>query len=245
MPVYVNQDITYLFGSMSIAGNAKSAIITNSVQELDTTSLASTGWTTRIGGNKSGEFALELMADFDAGTLDDTIWPYINTNADAPQSLAIGSAEGSTAYVWSGLNTAYTPVMGAPGELAMASLSGVADGPIARGTLMHTTGTARTTTGNGTIRQLGSVAASQRLYANLHVAAMSGTAAPTLIVKVQSDDAVGFTTPTDRITFSTATGKTTQATNVAGAITDTFWRVTWTITGTTPSFAFGVSAGII
>lgn len=244
MAVYVNQDITYLFGSMSIAGNAKSAVINSTAQSLDTTSLATTGWSTFIGGNKSGDFSLDLMADFDAGTLDDTIWTYITANTDAPQSLAIGSAEGSTAYVWNGLNTAYTPVMGAPGELAMASLSGVANGPIARGMLMHTTGTARTATGTGTARLLGAVTASQRIYANLHVTAASGTT-PTLVVKVQSDDNAGFTSPVDRITFTTATGKTAQATNVAGAITDTYWRVTWTLTGTTPSFTFGVSAGII
>jgi hypothetical protein len=44
--------------------------------------------------------------------------------------------------------------------------------------------------------------------------------------------------------FTAATGLTSQAASVLGAVTDQWWRVIWTITGTTPSFTFAVSAGI-
>jgi hypothetical protein len=49
-----------------------------------------------------------------------------------------------------------------------------------------------------------------------------------------------------RITFTTATGRTSQMLSVAGAITDDYWRVSYTIGGTGgPTFAFAVTAGII
>jgi hypothetical protein len=60
-----------------------------------------------------------------------------------------------------------------------------------------------------------------------------------------------MSSPTDRLTFTTTSGLTTgtpvahdQFGSVAGAITDTWWRVVYTITGTLPVFSFVVAAGI-
>jgi hypothetical protein len=89
------------------------------------------------------------------------------------------------------------------------------------------------------------VSASQKMYAALHVRSVSGTN-PTLDVVVQSDT-VGFPSATSRITFSQATATTNrhQFSSVAGAITDDYWRVSYTIGGTgTPTFSFAVTVGI-
>jgi hypothetical protein len=82
------------------------------------------------------------------------------------------------------------------------------------------------------------------MYANLHVFSVAGTSGPTLTVKLQSSVDNTFGAPTDRITFTGATAISGQSGSVAGAITDTWWRVVWTITGTNPSFLFAASAGI-
>ena len=81
------------------------------------------------------------------------------------------------------------------------------------------------------------------MYAGLHITAASGTT-PTLVVKVQSDDNAGFTSATDRITFTSANSIGGQWSSVAGAVTDDYWRVTWTVGGTSPSFTFVVALGI-
>ena len=139
----------------------------------------------------------------------------------------------------------YTPIEGAPGELAMGKLSASSStGPVVRGTLMHPTTTARSTSSTGTARQLGAVSATQSVYAALHVLSVSGTSTPTLTVTVQSDT-VGFATPTSRVVFSGATAVGAQFGSAAGAITDDYWRVSWTVSGTNPSFLFGVTIGII
>ena len=110
-----------------------------------------------------------------------------------------------------------------------------ADGLI-RGTLMATG--SKSSTGNGTDRQLGAVAATQKLYAVLQVFSGSGT----LDVLVRSDT-TGFPSPTTRVTFGQKTGRAAEyATPVAGAITDDWWDVSWTITG--GPWVFAVAVGI-
>jgi hypothetical protein len=242
MAVYANVDISYLVGSIEVAGNAKSVTANAECTALDTTALSTSGWTTVIAGLKTGTFQAELMADLVTLGLDETLQGYFAT-ADVPQSLSIGSADGSVTYFGRTLATSYTPLQGAPGELAMSSITAkTSTGPLVRGLRIFPPSTSVTATANGTGRQLGALSASQTLYAAMHVLSRTGTLSMTL--KIQSDDNAGFTTPTDRITsFTAATGRTYQWGSVAGAVTDTYWRAVLTCTGS-GTMSVGVSAGI-
>jgi hypothetical protein len=135
---------------------------------------------------------------------------------------------------------------GAVGEMNAFTVKGGGQGyPLILGCIMLTG--AKTATATGTAYQLGEVTAAQYLYAQLHVFAQSGTT-PTLDVTVESDDAEGFSSPTTRITFAQIAGASVPtavwATPVAGAITDTWWRVKATIGGSDPSFTIAVAVGI-
>jgi len=159
----------------------------------------------------------------------------------------VDGTEGAVAYLADGAYSAMLPVGGMVGEAARYSFTAVpatlADGhKLVRGRLEanRTVTTSTSTTGT----QFGAVAAGQRLSASLHVLTLSGTS-PTLAVKVQSDDNSGFSSPTDRITFSTASTRSGQFAYINGPVTDDYWRVTWTIGGSsTPTVAFAVSFGI-
>lgn len=83
------------------------------------------------------------------------------------------------------------------------------------------------------------LSASQVMYGTLHVT----SPATTLVVKIQSDDNSGFTTPTDRITFSTTSTIGAEQKTLSGAVTDTYWRVLWTRAAGTAVFT--VVAGIV
>lgn len=162
--------------------------------------------------------------------------------ADAPMSFAAtDAAEGDIAYSFLALLAEYSPGANIR-DLLRFSVSGQAasgDG-LVRGTLMQNG--AETATINGAGRQLGAVAAGQKLFGALHVTDGSGTA-PTLDVTVESDDNAGFTSPVTQMTFSQQTGVGFEwATPVAGPIADDWWRLVITIGGTTPSFDF---AGIL
>jgi len=164
--------------------------------------------------------------------------------ADVPFSVVPqGETEGNRAFLFRVAAGEYS--LGGPvGEMFPFSLGAEssAGDPLIRGTLMHRA--TRTATANGSGRQLGAVSAAQKLYGALHVFAASGTT-PTLDVTVQSDDASGFLSAVTRMTFAqkTAIGSEWPA-PIAGAITDDWWRIVWTIGGTSPSFDFAVVLGI-
>lgn len=121
-----------------------------------------------------------------------------------------------------------------------------ADGLLLRGTVLQSG--AETASGQSASRQLGAVGASQKLYAVLHVLAVSGTN-PTLDAVVRSDNNSGMSSPTSRITFAQATDAANRAqwaAPVDGAITDDWWDIDFTIGGTdSPSFTFLVSVAIL
>lgn len=240
---YANIDVSYIVGDIDMSCFAKSASFAAECAVLDTTALCTTGWTTAIAGLRSATFSAELMASMTDLGPDATMWSNF-ANPDVPQSLSIGSADGSPTYFLRGMATSYVPLQGAPGELAMASVSGQSStGPLVRGLRIHPPSAVRTTTGNGTSWQLGAVSASQTMHVALHVLERTGTASMTL--SVQSDDNAGMTSPTNRITsFTAATARGHQWRTAAGAITDNWWRAVYTITGT-GSIRFAVSAGIV
>jgi hypothetical protein len=102
-----------------------------------------------------------------------------------------------------------------------------------RGTILKNATTNITGNGDGTAYELGAVTATERVYAAVHIHAVDGG---TVAVKIQSDDNEGMASATDRITFSTSTGVTSQWKELAGPVTDTWWRANWTYAGTACQF---------
>lgn len=102
---------------------------------------------------------------------------------------------------------------------------------------------AKTTTGQGAAYNLGAVTAAQRLYGVLHVTAVSG-GSPTLDVIVESDDAQGFGSPVTRLSFTQRATIGAEFKSAAGPFTDTWWRLKWTLGGSTPNFTILGAVGI-
>ena len=128
------------------------------------------------------------------------------------------------------------------GDLYGIDFEGHSQGnPLVLGTVLENQ--TKTSSWNGSASQLGAVTAAQNVYAELQVFAVSGTL-PRLDLLVQSAAASNFATPHTRITFTRATGAGAQYLTAAGPITDTYWRVSATVGGTLPSFAYAVAVGI-
>lgn len=178
------------------------------------------------------------MTDYDSDLFD------IYDNATVgPISVAATSADGDTAYTTKALTTTLQPLGGSVGDLSALSVQADGSGGVRpiRGTILHDE-SAETATDVGTGRELGAVSASQSVFGALHVVDFSGT--PTLDVLVQSDVDDTWASPTTQLTFAQATGKTGEFLSAAGAVTDTWWRVSFTIGGGTPSITFAVIVGI-
>jgi hypothetical protein len=234
-PYYGSVDFTTWSNKVELAGEW---------EDLDMTTFASGGAKERTGGLADSSATLEGFWDAgDSTKPDDVLFANGGTFIQPLTLCATSGTVGTLAYLTKVLQTTYKPG-GDIGKLMGFSVEWKGNQPLARGQIMHPNGTARTTTGSGTGFQVGAVSAVQRMYANLHVFSISGTSTPTITVKLQSSVDNTFATPTDRIVFTAATALGGQASSVLGAITDQWWRAVWTISGTTPSFLFAVSAGI-
>lgn len=181
----------------------------------------------------------------DASMVDDAMWA--NRRALEPWSAGpTGESDlspGNLMYLTRMLRTKST-IWGSLGEVAGWTVDAKGDRPLVRGMSAHASGVPRTATGTGTSLQIGAVAADQHMYANAHVLSVSGTSTPTITLSVQSDNATGFPSATTQGTFAAKTAVGGEQIRIPGPITDDWWRVAWTITGTTPSFLFLVSLGI-
>lgn len=241
MAEFVLENAKLWLGGYDLSGDMNALALEYGAEAQDNTTF---GQDTHsfMGGLKTIRASHEGLWNGGDGQVDDVLFARI-ASQNEPMSIAPETgADGETAYSFQSKVASYAP--GAQvGELLAFNVSAEASaGPLVRGTIMHNA--ARAASANGVARQLGAVAAGSKLYAALHVIAVSGSS-PTLDVTVESDDGSGMASPSTQITFSQATALGAQwATPVAGAITDDWWRVAYTIGGGSPSFTFIVVIGI-
>lgn len=189
----------------------------------------------------------QLEGFWEGGTdaVDEVLWNRIGLGNTVASFAPAGFAAGDAVYVSQVMKGEYSPQGEVSGVFRFStSFESNMEGGLAQGNILHNA--TRTTSGNGTAYQVGSVATGGSAWAALHVLAASGTS-PTLAVTVSSDDAVGFPSGTLRHTFLTATDVSNRAQIVqaTGPITDDYWRISYTIGGGSPSFTFVVSLGIV
>jgi len=237
--IIANQKVWW--GGYDITGDLEDIDFSLAVDSLEKTALGATTRTFAAGGLESVDFNYSGFWNADTGEIDAPM--FSNMGAAIVVSVgAIDGSDGSTAFSFKSLHNSYVP-SGAVGEMFKFSAGGnSAADRLVSGTILHPA-TARTASGNGTARQIGAVSATQKVYGSLHVLAASGTS-PTLDVVVESDDAGGFASPATVLTFSQFAAIGAERQSASGAITDDYWRVTYTIGGTSPSFTFVVVLGI-
>lgn len=226
-----------------LTGYSNKIELTGEVEDKETTNYYSAGHKEIIGGLGSAELTAEGQWQAgDATKVDDASWAQLGGVGPwtaCPDNAAVGDL----AWITQALRSSYT-LGGAVGDVAPWSGKGASSWPLIRGQMAHPAGTARTSTGTGTALQLGAVPAGKRLYAALHVLSAAGTT-PSITARVESDNDSGFASPTTQLTFSAAAAAGGEALRTAGgAITDDWWRIAWTVSGTTPSFLFAASLGI-
>lgn len=222
--------------------------VPGSMSLADVTTFASGGFVAQVPAIRSGVFSLTGYADFDATSTPAGISTLITPGLLGNQyaiSVAV-PASGNTPAVgdWATFGTGKLSMM-MPVDFNLQNAAGMSmqfatDAAFVQRGFVGAPLAARTTTFTGTGVNLTGPAAGRSLFAVLHVTATTGT---NLAVKVQSDDNSGFTSPTDRITFSTVSATGWQYSSVAGSLTtETWWRVTATIG--TGSFTYACYFGI-
>lgn len=248
MAIGILKNVKLFAGGYDLTGNSNKLEISAEQEEKDITTFDSydetTGlvWTECMPGLAKAYISGSGFASYGDDQLDDVLWESKGAMG-AFTAYPAGATAGSTAYITNALQCSLAQ-LGQVGDVAPWSGKWASASPFVRSVGLHNPATARTSSGNGTAVQHVAVTSAQRLYAALNVVSIAGTSTPTLTVKVQSDDGAGFGSATDRITFAAATATGSQWMTAAGPITDDFFRVTWTISGTDPSFLFSVAIGV-
>lgn len=222
-------------GAQSFSGSANAATVGVSSDELEATTLQDD---THVlaGGIKTGAISV-------AGYWDDTaVDPgcFSAVGSALPVTVSIGATVGDAAYCMAAMEAEYGfgDQVGAllPFDLrAAATASGVARGMLAANGAI-------TATGNGTALQIGAVPSGKNLVITLHATAVSGT--PNLTVAVQSDNGAGFGTPATVGTFTAMTAVGSQVMVVPGPIADDYFRLSYTMSGGTPSMTIAAAIAI-
>jgi hypothetical protein len=243
MAIFTATDARLYVAQFSLGDHTKSIELTHKAAALDKTTF---GNTTKVNLAGLKEIALTASGyqDYAASSVDAAFAAKFAI-ADAPVTVSPDGGDMSdVAYFFKALATDYTPMAATIGELAPYSVSATASsGKLVRGVIGATGSKTSSTAGDDQV--LGAATAAQSIYGALHVLAVSGTN-PTLDVIVESDADGNFAAgATTRITFAQATGVTSEFKSTAGVISDTHWRVSWTIGGTnTPTFSIVVAIGI-
>jgi hypothetical protein len=231
-------------GGADLTGNSNKVEIQAEVEDKDATNYGSGGWKELLGGLAAAQITGEGQWEAgDASKVDDNA--FADLGGIGPWSVGpLGANVGDLAYFTYALRSSYE-FLGEVGEIAPWKGMAKSSWPMVRGQIAHPPGTARTATGTGTGINLGAVATGKRLYAAIHVLSISGTGTPTITARVESDDANTFASATTQLTFTAATALGGQILRTSGsAITDTWWRFAWTISGSSPSFLFAAAIGI-
>ncbi|MEU0369106.1 hypothetical protein ABZ070_02380 [Streptomyces sp. NPDC006283] len=226
-----------------LSGASNKIELTSEYEDKDATNYRSGGWKEVLAGLGSAEISGEGQWEAgDPSKVDDASWSALG--GLGPYTVCPNdSIVGALAYFTKGMR-ADLKFGEAVGEIAPWAGAVKSSWPLVRGQIGHPPGTARTATGSGTALELGAVGAGHRLYAAVHVLSAAGTT-PSLTVSIESDEDDTFASATTRLTFNAATAAGGQILRTDGtAITDTHYRVAWTVSGTTPSFMFAVSLGI-
>lgn len=225
MPGIQLTDCKILLGGYNLSGFHNSINLEYGAEMLDDTVFGTTG--TR--SNRPGMKTFNMTGNVFWDTVQDSVsFGRIGAAREVLSMGPVGNAEGDYVFTVRAVNGTYNPISGEVGQLLQSEIDAMsANSLLVRGRLLANL-TPKAATGNGVGVQLGAVATGQRLYSALHVVAAAATS---IVVTVESDDNSGFTTPITRITHTLFNAIGAEWLEVAGPITDTYWRSKWTIVG--------------
>lgn len=214
------------------------------------TNFASGGWQEYVAGLKMVKAGVKGFLD--TSVTEPALQAYQGV-AGVPLSAVVGSGAGNVGAVagdtahFSRFTVLTFAMGGKVGDVAPISgdLQSTGPTPFVVGKVLSPITALAVGTTNGTAVQAGAISSVQVGYAAAHFTAQAGTS-PALALKIQSAPLSNFASPTDRITFTSVTSTPSYQTGqVAGAITDTWWRIVGTITGSSfPTITAAVVFGI-
>jgi hypothetical protein len=134
MPRLVLTNVTVTFGTTDISSYVTSVTLGTTLDVVETTAFGNTA-RTRVAGLADNSVALEFNQDYATSALEATIYPTIGTAVSMTVKPVAGTVSATNpAYSFSALVSEWTPLNGAVGELATASVTWPISGVITKTT---------------------------------------------------------------------------------------------------------------
>lgn len=233
------QDEKVFFGGYNMTSSVMSYSIEANREPQDDTTLGD-GTRSNLLGLRATTASLE--GHYDADPYDNALNAAFSLD-DTPFSMAMTGTQGELAYFFNATLGDYSPISGSVGEIKGYSAGAVSRDKLIRGVWLLN-GAGLSATGDGTAYQVGAVAANQKLYIATHLYGFDD-AGDGISIEIESDASDDFTgSETTQATIAPSTALTSVWTTVDGAITDTWYRPVYTISGSTPSFNVAVFIGV-
>jgi hypothetical protein len=121
-------NVAVTFGTTDISSYVTSVTLGSTYDVVETTAFGNTA-RTRVAGLADNSVAIEFNQDYAAGALEAVIYPTLGTAVSITVRPVAGT---SPAYSFSALVSEWTPLNGAVGELATASVTWPISGTITK-----------------------------------------------------------------------------------------------------------------
>lgn len=237
-------------GASDLTGFSNKIELQAEVEEKDSTAFGNNGWSEVLGGLANATVAGSGQWEANGvGSVDVELWsglgnlgPWSMVPADN-KTAAQSAAHGDLVYFLNALKGSIK-FFDAVGEVAPWEGNAASTWPLVRGQVAHAPGVPITSTGAANGIELGAVAAGRYLFAAVHVLSVAGTSDPTITLSIESDTSDAFGSPTTRISFDAATIPQGQIARAGGPITDEWYRLAYTVSGSDPSFLVFSAIGI-
>jgi hypothetical protein len=134
MAKFAATDYKITINGTNFSTNLNSVELAIESDDLETTAFGGE-WRTRVGGLKNATVTLSFMQDFGASSVDQTLFPLLNTLATVvvvPTSGTVNSTNPS--YTATCLVNQYSPFASSVGDIATLSVTWPVSGTVTRGT---------------------------------------------------------------------------------------------------------------
>lgn len=235
----------YFVGAVDLTSQTSRLDAEFSVAEVECTTFGSGGSEELVGGLETASITGAGYVDY-GGQYDVDREMYANRRVLLPHTICpsnAGAAVDATAYVVKPLTTS-VKVLGQVGQVLPWEVQARGSSRSGAGKVLVSPASVLTSSGEGTAVEFDqAVDAGYAALATVHVIGHTGNA--TVDFTIESDATGDFNgSEMTRITFDQMSGVGSQFKSVAGPITDTYWRATWTIGGSgsvTAVVALGIS----
>jgi hypothetical protein len=121
--------------AVDLSDYVASVTLNSSIDVVETTAFSSTAARTRIGGLADNSISLEFHQDYASGEVEATIYPLLGTVTTVTvKPVNAATSATNPLYTASALVSEWTPLNGAVGELATASVTWPVSGAIVKTT---------------------------------------------------------------------------------------------------------------